>query len=435
MVREAASIEAKGFKMRKEPVTFIIAGLLALLLTLAGAGCIAVPKNSLPLYQRSVVIEDAAGAEEILARASVETVTAPGATAIRVLYLQGTPYEMGFQHGALLRDDIQAMYRQTIRRVKLLMSEDMLDEAYDLMAPYIPLEEIEEMRGLAHGADVPLRVVHWIHSIPELSEYGPKKRFSRGFNPTSCSNVVAFGRATADGELYHLRILDWSRNLGVQSWPAILVHRPEQGNASVVFSYAGFVGAVSGMNEQRMTFGEMGYGNPPGESLEGIPFIFLFRKLMRESATLEDALRIITAVPRTNSYVFVLGDAKQQSEERRGLLFITDRGRVLTFAESTLLKDEREGGDTYLPIDDVVYGGAKGDLLYEEILRSHGAIAPGTLMAMTKPVSLKSNLQNVILKPATLEAWVANATEEAGEAGKAANQPWLHFDFAKALSR
>ena len=31
------------------------------------------------------------------------------------------------------------------------------DEAYDLMAPYIPVEEKEEMRGLAHGAGIPLR--------------------------------------------------------------------------------------------------------------------------------------------------------------------------------------------------------------------------------------------------------------------------------------
>lgn len=422
--------------MKKNPFTFMITGLLPLLLTVAGAGCTTiVPKSSLPLYQRSVVIEDAAGAEKILARASVETVTAPGATAVRVLYLSGTPYEMGFQHGALLRDDIQAMYQKTIQRVKILMAEDMLDEAYDLMEPYIPLEEKEEMRGLAHGAGVPLRVVHWIHSIPEISEYGGKKSFSRDFSPTSCSNVVAFGKATADGGLYHLRVLDWSRDLGIQRWPAILVHRPERGNASVTFSYAGFIGAVSGMNEQRMTFGEMGYGNPPGESLEGIPFIFLFRKLMREASTIEDAQRLIAAGPRTNSYVYVLGDGKAESGKTSALLFITDRGRVLTFAENTLLKDERKGGDTYLPIDDVVYGGAKGDLLYEEILRHHGAIGPATFMEMTKPVSLKSNLLNVILRPATLEAWVANATEEDGEPGKAANQRWLHFEFAKALKR
>jgi len=421
--------------VKKYSFTFIITGLLPFLLTIAGGGCTTMPRNRLPIFQRSVVIENPAGAQEILSRASMETVTAPGATAVRVLYLSGTPYEMGFQHGVLLRDEIQAMYRKAIRRVKFLIAEDMLDEAYDLMAPYIPLEEKEEMRGLAHGADVPLRVVHWIHSIPEISEYGGKKKLSRGFSPTSCSNVAAFGKATADGELYHLRVLDWSRDLGIQRWPAILVHQPERGNASVTFSYAGFIGAVSGMNERRMTFGEMGYGNPPGESLEGIPFIFLFRKLMREASTIEEAHRLIAAGPRTNSYVYVLGDAKGERDKTSALLFIVDRGRLLTFAENTLLKDERKGGDTYLPVDDVVYGGAKGDLLYGEIMRNHGAIGPATFMEMTKPVSLKSNLQNVILRPATLEAWVSNATGEAGEPGKAANQPWLHFDFANALNR
>jgi isopenicillin-N N-acyltransferase like protein len=409
--------------------------LLLLLWSLAAAGCSALPENRLPLQQRSVVIEDAAAAQAILARASLETVSAPGATSVRVLHLQGTPYEMGFQHGVLLRDDIQALYRQTLRRVKLLMAEEMLDEAYDLMAPYIPREEQEEMRGLAHGADVPLRAVHWIHSIPEISEYGQKKRFTRGFTATSCSNLVAFDQATADGALYHLRVLDWARDLGIQRWPAILLHRPNQGQASVTFGYAGFIGAVVGMNAQALTFGEMGYGNPPGESLEGIPFIFLFRQLMREAASLEQARQIITDAVRTNSYVYVIGDAKPQQQEERGLLFITDRGRVLSYGENTLIQDERPKGDTFLPIDDVVYGGAKGEILHQEILRHYGALGPATLMALTKPVALNSNLLNVILKPATLEAWVANATDEDGEGGKAAHQPWLHFDFAAALGR
>jgi hypothetical protein len=55
--------------------------------------------------------------------------------------------------------------------------------------------------------------------------------------------------------------------------------------------------------------------------------------------------------------------------------------------------------------------------------------------ALTAPASLKINLTNVILKPAALEAWATNATEEAGEPGKAAKQSCLHFDFAKALGR
>jgi len=399
------------------------------------AGCTAIPQNDLPLYQRSMHIPDEATRQAILSKASLEIREVPGAVPVRVLYLRGTPYEMGFQHGALLEEDVRAMYRNTLGKVKLMVQEDMMDEIYDLMAPYIPLEEQEEMRGLAHGAGVPLKVVHWVHSIPEVSEFKGKKQFGRGFEALSCSNVAAFGGATADGELYHLRVLDWARNLGIQQWPTILVHRPDEGNASVTFAYAGFIGSVAGMNDEQMTFGEMGYGNPPGESLEGVPFPFLFRRLMRESSSLEDVTRMLKEATRTNSYVYVMGDAKAPPGDKSALLYITDRGRVLSFAGNTLLKDEREKGDTYLPIDDLVYGGAKGEVLYEELKKHHGALSPETFKIITPTVALKSNLMNVIMKPAAFEVWLSNATLESGPGGMASAQPWLHLDFSETLRK
>lgn len=416
----------------KRTVHRAILSLTALLVAAAQWGC-GIPENSLALYQRSLVVQDRTTQERILAKATMEEAAAQDAMPVRILHLRGTPYEMGFQHGSLLREDIQAMYAQIIRRVKFYVSEDMLDELYDVMAPYIPLEEKEEMRGLAHGADVTIRVVHWVHSIPELSEYGPKKRFRKGFKQTSCSNLVAFGKATSGGEVYQLRVLDWIRNFGVQQWPVVLVHHPDEGHGSVTFSYAGFIGTVSGMNDQRLVFGEMGYGDPPAETLEGIPFIFLFRKLMREADSLADVERTIRNVKRTNSYVYVVSDAKALEDQTNALLFITDRDRVLTYRENTHLIDERDGGDNYPPIDDVVYGGAKGDVLHDTILRYYGQIAPQTLMELTRPVSLKSNMQNVIFRPSTFEVWVSNASLEKGEAGKASNQPWLHLDFSSAL--
>ncbi len=399
-----------------------------------------VPQNHLSPYQRSMIITNPEIEAEVLSRASVEPLADEGLSNIKVLHLQGTPYEMGYQHGALLKDDIQAMYASLFRRVKIFASEEMMDEVYDLMAPYIPIEEVEEMRGVAHGADVPLKLVHWIHAIPEVSEYGQKKRFRRGFQQTSCSNLAAFGKATADGELYQLRVLDWIRELGVQKWSVILVHHPDRGNSSVSFSYAGFIGTVSGMNDQQMAFGEMGYGDPIGESLEGIPFIFLFRKLMREADNLETVQRMLTEARRTSSYVYLVSDAKAAEDETRALLFITDRNRVLAYGENTLMIDERQEKkrkkvEKYLPIDDVVYGGAKGPVLHQEILNIYGQIAPDSLKEITKPVSLKSNMQNVIFKPATLETWVSNATGEKGEPGKASNQQWFHFDFADALAK
>ncbi|MCD6526928.1 MAG: hypothetical protein J7K75_08070 [Desulfuromonas sp.] len=401
-------------------------------------GC-SVPKNHLSLYQRSMVISSPDIAQQVLLRATVTRVDEEGLNGLNVVSVQGTPYEMGYQHGVLLREEIQTMYSKIIRRAKIFSSEQMMEELYDLMEPYIPLEEKEEMRGLAHGADVPLRLVHWIHIIPEVAEHGAKKKFRRGFSPSSCSNVVAFGQATGDGEMYQLRVLDWIRELGVQQWPLILVHQPDVGYASVSYTYAGFIGCVTGMNAQRLAFGEMGYGDPANENLEGIPFIFLFRKLMREANSLDDVERIIRAARRTNSYVYMVSDVKAEPEAPNALLFITDRDRVLTFGENTLLIDERQKKrekkvEKYLPIGDVVYAGAKGPILYESLQHHYGDLSLAHLQQITKPVSLKSNMQNVIFKPTTLESWVSNATMTKGEEGKASQQRWFYFNFADLLS-
>jgi hypothetical protein len=394
-----------------------------------------VPENDLPLYQRSVVIENKATEDQILSKASLEEIADPNVNNIRILYLKGTPYEMGFQHGRLLKEDVQANVHRVIRLAKTFASEDMMDETYDLMSPYIPIEEKEEMRGLAHGSDIPLRVIHWFHAVPEISEYGPKRRFLRRFKQESCSNIVALGKSTADSEMYHLRVLDWIRMMGVQKRPVIIVHKSDSGNASATFSFAGFIGCVSGMNEKQMSFGEMGYGDPPGESLEGIPFIFLFRKLMREADTLNDVKGIINDSIRTCSYVYIITDAKPGNDVTNALLFMTDRDRVKVFGENMALIDERDNKE-YPPIDDIIYGGAEMEESYKVLSEYYGKISPQILMKISQVISLKGNMQNVIFKPKTLEAWVSNASNNTrDEKGKACNQGWFHFDFKKALKK
>jgi hypothetical protein len=155
--------------------------------------------------------------------------------------------------------------------------------------------------------------------------------------------------------------------------------------------------------------------------------------MMREADSIEAVQRSIEAAQRTNSYVFVFGDAKQRSGPAKGRLFIVDRGRVLNFAENTDMVDEREGGDSYPAVADVVYGGASGERLHAAILAHYGRIDVATLKLIADQVSLKSNLHNVILRPRTLEAWFSNASLARGAEGKASRQPWVHLDFTQAL--
>ena len=69
----------------------------------------------------------------------------------------------------------------------------------------------------------------------------------------------------------------------------------------------------------------------------------------------------------------------------------------------------------------------------QAIMDNYGQLSLDTLKVIAKSVGLKSNMQNVIFKPATLEAWVSNATTAKGEDGKAYNQKWFHFDLGRLL--
>src|SRR2546430_9724873 len=79
-------------------------------------------------------------------------------------------------------------------------------------------------------------------------------------------------------------------------------------NAFVNIGWIGFVGLVSGMNEKGVAISEMGYGNPPGETLEGIPMPFLLKQVLRYANNSEEAAAVIQSARRNNSYAYWLGD-------------------------------------------------------------------------------------------------------------------------------
>lgn len=404
----------------------------ALILVSILSGCARVPVNQLTLYQRSVAVTSMEMEATILAKAELRETKDPALNHLKALYLSGSPYEMGFQHGRMIAADVRSAVSHVIRRVLMVAEADMLDEVYDLMAFHIPVEEQEEMRGLAHGAGLPLRVIHWLHVIPEVSEFGGRKKLRKSRNGTSCSNVAAFGAATRDGSLLQLRVLDWKRELGVHQWPVILVHRPDTGYPSVTFSFAGFIGCVTGMNSRHLALGEMGYGNPAGEeTLEGLPFVFLFRKILREADSLDQALEIIRAAKGTCSYAYVLGDGAAG----RAALVTVNRSRFdVVYPEGAF--HDRRSGSLWPGIADVSYVSADQERFRELIRARHGRLDVAGLKTIAKEIARKSNIQNVIFRPETLEAWVSHAESvRRDEAGRAANQKWFYMDYSDALAR
>jgi len=76
-----------------------------------------------------------------------------GADAVRVIEVWGSPYEIGYAHGYLVRDELKDYYAAFFGVIKgeMGVSDKQLDDAWEVMSRHIADEFKEEMRGLAAG--------------------------------------------------------------------------------------------------------------------------------------------------------------------------------------------------------------------------------------------------------------------------------------------
>jgi hypothetical protein len=352
---------------------------------------------------------------------------------ITVLYVSGTPYEMGYEHGRLLAEQVRGTIQDVqvgaykflpkeFRTSKLISTRDedaiineLLDRAWKMMARYAPTEDLEEMAGLAAGSGIPLDVIHRMHAIPDVGE-------------TSCSGLVAKGTATSDGHVYQLRILDYGANFNLQRRPLITVYRPTTDNANVhvTIGWVGFVGSISGVNEKGVALSEMGFGVPPGgKTIAGTPMPFLLKNVLRYANSAEDAAAIIRAARRTNSYVYFLGDKRNEP-----IGMIASAQRCLTYHANETETLEVEGKP--MPqFRDVVYGGHYEDKQAQLVRDMEGKIDVSTIQELARQIAMKSNLQTVIYDLTADRIWVANRKDKI----RAADRPYVEFSLADAWAK
>jgi isopenicillin-N N-acyltransferase-like protein len=351
---------------------------------------------------------------------------------ITVLYVTGTPYEMGYEHGLLLATQVRETIKDVqmgadkllpkiLRNSKAISAKDkdqivneFLDRAWKMMARYAPKEDLEEMEGLAAGSGIPLDVIHRMHALPDVGE-------------TSCSGLVAKGSATQDGHSYQLRILDYGANFNLQRRPLITVYHPTTENANdyVTIGWIGFVGAVSGMNAKGVALSEMGFGNPPGETLAGTPMPFMLKNVLRYADTAEDGAAIIRATRRTNSYVYFLGD---RHDGAVGMVTSAQRCLVYQANEREELKVD---GQTMPQFRDIVYGGHYEDRQEKLVRDMQGKIDVSAIQGLAKQIAMKSNLQTVIYDLTADKIWVANRKDNV----RAADRPYVEFSLADGWTK
>ncbi|MBN1395186.1 MAG: prolyl oligopeptidase family serine peptidase [Pirellulales bacterium] len=328
-----------------------------------------------------------------------------------VLMVSGSPRQMGAAQGALVHDTARRMIDRVVYGVGGadtvhggIWFFDRMAEIRRRTGPHIPKRFVEECDSLADAIGVSRRDALYGNLFPE--------RFH-------CSGAALMGRATAGGRVLHARVLDYMRDIDLQTAALVQIFMPEGKNAWISHGYAGFVGTVTAMNEKGLAVGEIG---GRGEGLwDGCPMSLMLRDVMERADNVEQALKIIEETPRTCEYHYVLSDA---SGEIRALHCNPQKVTVLKPGQQHPLLP-------HVPEDVVLISGdSRAKTLCRRIQENYGRIdVPKLIEIIKRPVAMRSNLHNAVFAPETLEMWVSDA----GRDTPACDEPYARMNLRELM--
>jgi isopenicillin-N N-acyltransferase-like protein len=215
--------------------------------------------------------------------------------------LSGTPTERGRQHGqaaaAQIKRGIQ-MYAESLLKSGVEWKE--LERRAEAMVPTITAFDatyVEEMRGIADGANVPFAGIMLMNARTEMVSAARRQKAAQHF-PDGCTAAFALPEATADGVLLHGQNWDWRAECAETS--VVLRISRDDGPDILTFTEAGGL-ARSGLNSAGIGL--------TANALEcdrdyqrgaGVPLPFIRRKVL-EAEYLALAVRTIFSTPKLGS--------------------------------------------------------------------------------------------------------------------------------------
>uniref|UniRef100_A0A7C3RC05 Peptidase C45 hydrolase domain-containing protein n=1 Tax=Archaeoglobus fulgidus TaxID=2234 RepID=A0A7C3RC05_ARCFL len=252
-----------------------------------------------------------------------------------LMHLEGSPYEMGYQHGCLAGEQVERMTKEFVKSVLVGydIPEDLIPELLKLAKEiakknekYIPSEFIEEMRGIADGAkdagynveyedvlllnmgfDIILSVAYPI-ATPIVAWQDRKG--------IACDGFVAMDEATSDGRVLMGR--SFMFNPEVFHEVAMLIEQyPEKGHRFVSVSAPGFVGVTAAMSSAGIAIGmDMVPAMDTKPFVSGMGCLLTARQVVQYADELSDAINLVKGSKRGVPWLYIVGDG--QGKEKGG---------------------------------------------------------------------------------------------------------------------
>jgi isopenicillin-N N-acyltransferase-like protein len=333
---------------------------------------------------------------------------------IPVVVVRGTPYEMGNKLGQLTKTDAVEFTHTAMERIQASdpkrFTNVALDAAWRAIEPHTDPRFKEELRGLAAGTGLSIEELHRSHALPVIADY-------------ACSSIAAWGKATKDGHLYQTRNLDWEMQLTAQDHPCIVVYVPSEGIPHASITFAGCIGANTGINAQGIVLSEM--GDSPGREfpfdINGVHFTTLFRTVLYDADSLDKAVDIFRSAKRIKKYHFVVGDGKNGKAVK-----------LLAHAPDLVIWRDNDSQDELAPhvLKDLVYQD-EGRGAFAPLKQAYGKIGAPELIDVACKIPIKGgNVLDVVYDATALEFWVSYAKKDV----EAYKRPFVHVKLKDYLN-
>lgn len=232
---------------------------------------------------------------------------------IRVLTVEGTPYERGLAHGEALRDEIHSSvsaWTGALSKPEGMGAGQYLQEFASetdfmaAMARHTP-DLFHELQGIATGSGVPLDTIYALQMIDEEWCYATAKQFGEEDVRDKCS-VLALA---ADGRhpTFVAQNLDGPEFLDGRL--ALIRHVERKKDLDVlVLTLAGGL-ALNGMNAQGVAVCVNALLTLRS-SRKGLPVACVIRGALRRP-NLTEAMRFVQSVPHASGQCYTLGDPER----------------------------------------------------------------------------------------------------------------------------
>ncbi len=329
-----------------------------------------------------------------------------------MVVVRGTPYEMGLHLGRAMKKEIQQFLPLALEGIQkeLGVDQSTLVEVWSRSAAFADDRVEQELAGLADGSGLPLKTLQAVHAVPLLMPY-------------SCSSIAAWGKATEDGHLYQTRNLDWSMKVGAHEFPVIILYIPDVGIPHVVPTFAGMIGAHTGMNARGIALSEMGDSSAKEApyQVHAPHFTVFFRSMLYDCRSLTQTLELFQSQPPTKRYHYVFGDGQTEMRAVKGRAHSPEpKERWLS-----IWKDNDPNDEVAPQVLSCVVYNDEGRGAFPWIQQDFGKLNGEKLVALANRIPIKGgNVENVVYDATAFRLWVsyAKGTKEAFE------RPYVYID-------